>query len=202
MATQEKYERMAETMWKVTVELRKESERGCVVLAFAWMDEQLTANLRKYLLPSAQQSEKADELLGAGRPIGDAATKIDLCLRLGILQPNTHKSLQMFRRLRNDFAHLASNISFENQSIHDRVITIFENEEKMLNGMWQAMIKDEEVRQLTELDRGKNGAQILKAALGTRKLFEMTAAALVSGLISIEYALSPVKVPLRPTPDV
>ena len=119
---------MVETMWKVATELHKESERGCVVLAFAWMDDQLTANLRKYLLPSVQQSEKADELLGVGSPIGDAATQIDLSLRLGILQPNTHKSLHMFRRLRNDFAHLASNISFENQSIHDRVVAIFENE--------------------------------------------------------------------------
>lgn len=201
MATLEKYERMAETMWKIKAELRKESERGCVVLAFAWMDDQLSANLRKFLLPSAQQSEKADELLGVGRPIGDAATKIDLCLRLGILQPNTHKSLHMFRRLRNDFAHLASNISFEDQSIHDRVVAIFENEEMVLNGLWQAMIEDEEVRTLTEQEHGKNGAQILKVALGTRKLFEMTAAALVSGLVSIEYALVPVTTPGRVAHD-
>lgn len=201
MATSEKYERMAETMWKVAAELRKESERGCVVLAFAWMDDQLATNLRKYLLPSVQQSEKADELLGVGRPIGDAATKIDLCLRLGILQPNTHKSLHMFRRLRNDFAHLASNISFQDQSIHDRVVAIFENEEEVLNGLWQTMIKDEEVRRLTEQDRGKSGARILKDVLGARRLFEMTASALVSGLVSIEYALVPVKAPPRITRD-
>jgi len=192
---------MAETMWRIEAELRKESERGCVVLAFAWMDDQLTANLRKYLLPSAQRSEKADELLGVGRPIGDAATKIDLCFRLGILQPNTHKSLHMLRRLRNDFAHLASNISFQDQSIHDRVVAIFENEEMMLNGLWQSMMQDEQVRKLAEQDRGKNGAQILKSMLGTRKLFEMTAAGLVSGLVSIEYALVPVQAPSRPTPD-
>jgi hypothetical protein len=197
MSEQEKYQRMAETMQKVAAELRGESERGCVVLAFAWMDDQLTCNLRKYLLPSAQQAEKADELLGAGRPIGDAATKIDLCLRLGLLQPNTQKSLHMFRRLRNDFAHLASNISFADQRIHDRVVAIFDNEEGMLNGLWQAIIEDEEVRKLTEQDRGKNGAHILRGALGTRKLFEMTAAALVSGLVSIEYALVPVKAPSR-----
>ena len=188
---------MAETMQKVAAELHRESERGCVVLAFAWMDDQLTCNLRKFLLPAVQQAEKADELLGVGRPIGDAATKIDLCLRLGLLQPNTHKSLHMFRRLRNDFAHLASNISFGDQSIHDRVIAIFDNEEGMINGLWQALIQDEEVRSLTEHDRGKNGARILRGALGARKLFEMTASALVSGLVSIEYALDPVKAPSR-----
>lgn len=181
----------------IAAELRGESERGCVVLAFAWMDEQLTVNLRKYLLPSVQQAEKADELLGVGRSVGDAATKIDLCFRLGLLQPNTHKSLHMFRRLRNDFAHLASNISFSNQSIHDRVVAIFDNEEGMLNGLWKAVVEDEEVRKITEQDRGKSGAHILRSALGTRKLFETTAAALVSGLVSIEYALVPVKAPSR-----
>jgi hypothetical protein len=197
MTAQDKYRRMAETLQKVSTELRGESERGCVVLAFAWMDDQLTRNLRRYLLPSTQQAEKADELLGVGRPIGDAATKIDLCLRLGLLQPNTHKSLHMFRRLRNDFAHLASNLSFGDQSIHDRVAAIFDNEEGMINGLWQALIEDEEVRKLTEQDRGKNGARILRDALGTRKLFEMTASALVSGLVSIEYALVPVTAPSR-----
>ena len=69
------------------------------------------------------------------------------------------------------------------------------------HGLWQAMIRDEEVRKLTEQDRGKNGAQILKGALSARKLFEMTAAALVSGLVSIEYALVPVKAPSRVTND-
>ena len=190
-------------MQLVSAELRKESERGCVVLAFAWMDNQLTCNLRKYLLPSAQHAEKADELLGIGGPIGDAATKINLCFRLGLLGSNTHKSLHMFRRLRNDFAHLASNISFDNQTIKDRVRAIFDHEEAMLNSFWKIMIEDEEVRKLTEQDRGKNGAHILRDVFGARKLFEITAAALVTALISIEYSVSPIKpiTPLAPTVD-
>jgi DNA-binding MltR family transcriptional regulator len=196
MQALDKYQRMAATMQMVSTKLRGESERGCVVLAFAWMDEQLTSNLRKYLLPSAQKLDKADELLGVGRPIGDAATKIDLSFRLGLIQPHTHKSLHMFRRLRNDFAHLASNISLSDQSIHGRVVAIFDNEDFMLNGLWQALIQDEEVRKATEQDRGKSGAKILRSALGTRKLFEMTAAALVSGLVAIEYALVPIQAPL------
>lgn len=197
MTAREKYLRMVTTMREVENELHGESERGCVVLAFAWMDDQLTRNLRKYLLPSTQHTEKADELLGVGRPIGDAATKIDLCLRLGLLHPNTHRSLHMFRRLRNDFAHFSSRLSFSDQSIHDRVAAIFDSEEEIINGLWHALIKDDEVRKVTEQDRGKCGARILREALGTRKLFEITAAALVSALVSIEYALVPVKLPIR-----
>jgi hypothetical protein len=86
MASEATYTKMAEAMQRVTRELQLESDRGCVVLAFAWMDECSTQNLLRFLLPSAHQSAKADELLGVGRPIGDAATKIDLSFRLGLLQ--------------------------------------------------------------------------------------------------------------------
>ncbi|PUE57265.1 hypothetical protein B9Z45_08525 [Limnohabitans sp. 2KL-17] len=194
---EEKYQRMAMAMQKVASELKGESERGCVVLAFAWMDDQLTNNLRKFLLPSAQQSAKADELLGVGRPVGDAAAKIDLCLRLGLLHQHTHKSLHMFRRLRNDFAHMASDISFSTPSIHDRVLAIFDNEEPVIRSLWESIVQDPEVRAATEHNRNKSGPHILRTALGTRSLFEQTAASLVAGLISIEYALTPIKPPGR-----
>ncbi len=196
-SSEEKYQRMAVTMHKVANELKGESERGCVVLAFAWMDDQLTINLRKFLLPSAQKTTKADELLGVGRPVGDAATKIDLCLRLGLLHQHTHKSLHMFRRLRNDFAHLASEVSFSMPEIHDRVLAIFDNEEVVLRALWESIVEDPEVRAATEHDRNRTGPQILRTTLGTRRLFEHTAASLVAGLISIEYALAPIKPPGR-----
>lgn len=196
----EKYQRMTTVMQRVTTELQGESERGCVVLAFAWMDEQLTNNLRKFLLPSLQPSEKSDELLGVGRPVGDAATKIDLCLRLGLLHQHTHKSLHMFRRLRNDFAHLASDVSFATPSVHDRVLAIFDNEEPILRALWESIIQDPEVRVATEQKHNKSGPHILRSSIGTRRVFEQTAASLVAGLISIEYSLMPVKPPGRFNP--
>ena len=49
MQTPEKYLRMAETMQMVSTELHGESERGCVVLAFVWMDaQQLLADLSQF----------------------------------------------------------------------------------------------------------------------------------------------------------
>lgn len=84
----------------------------------------MTQMLKKFLLPSKHESEKADELLGVGRPIGDAATKIDLLLRLGLLAPATYKSLHWLRKLRNDFAHLSSNLTFETDHVRDRIVVI------------------------------------------------------------------------------
>jgi len=196
MASEQTYKNMHSAYCFVKTELEKESDRGCVVLAFAWMDEQFTAMLKKFFLPSKHEAAKADELLGVGRPIGDAATKIDLLLRLGLISPSTHKSLHLFRKLRNDFAHLSSSLAFTTDHVRDRVVAIFDNEETLLNGLWVGLIQDEEIRKATETHRGKSGARILRDALGTRKLFIATAAVLVSELILLHDTLIPIKYPM------
>jgi hypothetical protein len=198
MASEETYEKIAKKMQAVSNELLRESDRGCVILAFAWMDECLTNNLQRFLLPSTHLSLKSDELFGVGHSLNDAATKIDLSLRLGLLQLNTHKSLHIFRKLRNDFAHQSSLLTFETPSVKDRVLAIFDNEELVLNGMWVSMIEDLELRRITELDRGKSGAHILRDVLGTKHLFAITAGELVAGLMFIHDSLKPIIAPVRP----
>lgn len=202
MASEETYAKMTESMYSVTRELQHESDRGCVVLAFAWMDECLSQNLRRFLLPSTQLSVKADELLGVGGPIGDAATKINLSYRLGLLQPNTFKTLHLFRKLRNDFAHLSSTLSFETPNIRDRVLAIFELEEIVFNGLLESFISDPEVRRATEANRGKSGSYISRDALGTKRMFVMTAGALVAALVLIGESLTPVTPSVRPAYEI
>lgn len=72
----------------------------------------------------------------------------------------------------------------------------FDNEEKILNGLWTAIIEDEEARKATEKHRGKSGARILRDVMGTRRLFIMTSAALVAELAWMHDALRPVKYPM------
>ena len=197
MASPATYAKMIDAYRDASAELAKESDRGCVVLAFAWLDERLAGNLQAYLLPPAKpESLKSDELLSPGRPIGDASTKIDLSLRLGLLRPNTHKSLHLLRRLRNDFAHLSSPLTFETPSVRDRVAAVLDNEELLLNGLWEAVVADPEIRRLTEADRGKTGTRILRDVLGTRRMFEMCASGLIAALVRIRDTLTPIKPPL------
>lgn len=197
MSSVKKYSQMMSVYQTVVQELSQESDRGCVVLAFAWLDEQLTKNLQKYLLPTERASLKSDELLGAGRPLGDASTKIDLSLRLGILQPNTHESLHLIRRLRNDFAHLSQRITFDTPNIRDRVLAILDRERGLIEALWESMVSDPEVRRVTEESRGKSGYEILRDVLGTKRLFILATGAVVAGLVSIEHSLAPVKPPAR-----
>jgi hypothetical protein len=197
MASPDTHAKMFDAFQRVSLELNKESERGCVVLAFAWMDDEITRNLQRFLLPSSRTSLKSDELFGVGQSLGTSAAKIDLSLRLGLLHVNTHQSLHLFRKLRNDFAHLSSNLTFETPNIRDRVLAIFDNEEMLLNGLWEAVVADPQTRKVTEEHRSKSGARILRDAIPTRQLFAMTASALVSALILIGDTLQPLAPPTR-----
>jgi DNA-binding MltR family transcriptional regulator len=183
---------MADTFTRVVDELREESDRGCAVMAFAWIDEQVTANLRRFLLPSSHPAQKSDELLGAGKPLGDAATKIDLSLRLGLMREATYKTLTLFRRLRNDFAHLSTSLSFETPSVRDRVLAIFDCEQTMLNAVWESVIADPEAAAAATAQRGKSGPQILRDILGTKRLFCILAGAIVAGLVLSGEDIDPI----------
>lgn len=200
MASDETYAKMASVARRVVEELQRESDRGCVVLAFAWMDEELTKNLQRFLLPSSHQSSKADELLGPGRPVGDASTKIDLSFRLGLLRQNTRHSLHLFRKLRNDFAHLSSELTFETPSVKDRVLAIFDSEEPVLNGVWESMNRDPSRSIVEASAAGKSSIHEMRNALGTKRLFALAAGFLVSALVLIGDSLTPVSAPRSQQP--
>ena len=190
MASAATYAKMIETAQRVSDNLQRESDRGCVILAFAWMDEQLSSNLQRFLLPSSHQSSRSDELLGAGRPLGDAATKIDLSFRLGLLRENTKTSLHLFRRLRNDFAHLSSHLTFETPSVRDRVLAIFDSEELLLNAVWNA--RTDASLQPPVTQGSEKAVHQMRQQWGTKGLFAFTAGILVSALVLIGDTLTPV----------
>jgi hypothetical protein len=172
VANKEVYAKMSAAFVAVIDGLRHESDRGCAILAFAWMDDQLTANLQKFLLPQTGSPTKSDELLSPGRPIGDASTKIDISWRLGLLRSNTRKSLHMFRKLRNDFAHMSTNLTFETSNVHDRVLAIFDNESLILDAMWKSVSETPDIqRMFPQANVEAKGADEMRKILGSRHLF-------------------------------
>lgn len=184
--------RMADAFLRVSDELRGESERGAIILAFAWIDEELTRALKKFCLPSPHVSEKGDELFGVGRPIGDTATKIDLAFRLGLIRGQTHKSLHILRKLRNDFAHMSSRLTFETDSVRDRVRILFELQQDMTDAILASTRENPNIATLFHAHEGKPSPQVLLAVLGTKTLFHILAATIVSGLMYLTHDVSQV----------
>jgi DNA-binding MltR family transcriptional regulator len=90
---------------RISEELHKESDRAAIVLGAAWLDEGLAALLRAVLLPAMEKKEESDELLGLNGPLGDFASRIKLCHRLGLINDDFRKAIDIIRKMRNKFAH-------------------------------------------------------------------------------------------------
>jgi hypothetical protein len=97
--------------------LSAESDRGCALMAAAYLDSELQRLLCKYLV-NDEPTQK--EIFGNSRPLGSFSSKIDLAYLVGLLGPNAHRDLHLIRRVRNEFGHVPTAIDFDNPSLASR----------------------------------------------------------------------------------
>ncbi len=96
--------------------LLDESDRGCVLVAVAAMDSALDDLLRSYFEDRASRGreslgkarQNAIEWLFEGQlpPLGNLVVKAKLAFLFGMLNDAEFELLEVFRGLRNDFAHI------------------------------------------------------------------------------------------------
>lgn len=175
--------KMANAFKMVAEALADETDRGTVVLATAWLDESLTSILTSYMKPAG----KSEDLLAPGRPVGDLGTKIILADRLRLVAPSLIKSLEIIRKLRNDFAHIASDLTFETQSVKDRVQNLIRENEDLLLVMGNTLVnKGMSFGQENDLR-----IEHMQQRFGTRGLFQYTCAFLNGALAVAKFHLKP-----------
>lgn len=97
--------------------LTEESDRGCALFAAAYLDKALS-DLLYLSLVEGKNIEK--ELFEGSAPLATFSSRIKLGFYLGKLSAECRKDLDIIRKIRNDFAHHASLISFNTQSIATR----------------------------------------------------------------------------------
>jgi hypothetical protein len=176
---------MGEGFRAITTSLKGESDRGSIVLAAAWLDEALIRIIAKFFKPV---SDNKENLLRAGQPIGDFGTRILLADRLNLMHPKLIQSLTLCRRLRNDFAHLSSDLSFETPSVKDRVDQLFRLNEDILATMGQVI--EDTGKFGPPAGRPINASDMLDA-FGHKQLFHYTCGFINAALAVIEYDIKP-----------
>jgi len=100
-------------------EFEKESDRACVILAVAMLDQALEALLKARLVPTS--SSKDGLLEGAYAPISTFSARIDLAHRIGLISTKFCRDLHIIRDIRNDFAHDIRGCTFHNDAVRNRV---------------------------------------------------------------------------------
>jgi DNA-binding MltR family transcriptional regulator len=106
-----------ERVMRMRSTLARETDRGCVLVAAAYLDDNLAELLRAFFIADASA---ADELLENNRPLGTFSSRIQACRALGLLSSTECRDLDLIRRVRNEFAHMSEELSFESPKIKDR----------------------------------------------------------------------------------
>src|SRR5262245_33803219 len=97
--------------------LTPETDRGCALMAAAYLSNQLVRLLRATLV---EDEDVIDELFRHLGPLGSFSGCIEMCYALGLLPSEVRRDLHLIRKIRNDFGHVARTLTFEDPGIANR----------------------------------------------------------------------------------
>jgi len=104
----------------------EQSDRGCGIMASAYLEEFLTVALRQYMVMDEKISEPLFDLSGA---LGTFSAKTKLAFALSIVGRGAYSDMNQIREIRNRFAHFLliadgkmglDQVTFKSEEIRDR----------------------------------------------------------------------------------
>ena len=117
MSIGQRDKKMSDDVIRFRGTLDAETDRGCALMAAAYLDSLLEKLIRASLIAD---TKKADELLGKSKPLGTFSSRIDLAHLLGHISKSEHRDLQLIRKIRNVFGHTSNPLDFRNPPIQAR----------------------------------------------------------------------------------
>ncbi|HEU0143495.1 MAG TPA: MltR family transcriptional regulator [Nitrososphaera sp.] len=106
-----------ENVMRFAASLTSESDRGCALMAAAYLDSELGKLLDKFFVNNASVKR---EMLDQSRPLASFSARIDMAYLLGLLGPKAHRDLHLIRKVRNEFGHVPVELNFDDQGIRNR----------------------------------------------------------------------------------
>jgi DNA-binding MltR family transcriptional regulator len=94
--------------------LGKESDRGCALVAAAFLEDRLEVLLQCFLV---ENKTVLNRLFGTYGPLGTFSAKIDVAFSVGLINHQAHVDLDTIRKIRNEFAHHSSDLTFSDKQI-------------------------------------------------------------------------------------
>jgi DNA-binding MltR family transcriptional regulator len=106
------------------VSIKVESDRGCVLVTAAFLDEALEALLRARMSSEKGAAEAIGQLFRADGALGSFSAKIELSRALGVIGDSERSDLTKIRKLRNLMAHSHGPADFSDQRVRDMTIAL------------------------------------------------------------------------------
>ena len=163
--------------------IRKESDRGAVLVSATILDSSLEEVIKLRLLDTVSSADKL--FSGFSAPLSSFAAKIEIAFRLGIIAEETMDMLTVFRKLRNDCAHRVEYGSFDEQRMKDRLNDVFLRQPQVFEAIKES-ITQAAAETLDELDVEMTVDDFIVNHWPIRKTFDVffaTTAAAIAGLV-------------------
>lgn len=117
--------------------LIKESDRGSVIVGASMLEHLLEKLIRKKLFAATKGSRKEStkSLFERNGPFSSFWSNINFTYALGIIDEDIYNSLELIRKIRNEFAHNYDMVSFDDTKISNKMkkLIILENKLSLLN---------------------------------------------------------------------
>lgn len=101
--------------------LIEESDRGCALMAVAFIDELLIELLKAYFIEDEALTKR---LLSSSGSLSSFSSRIDMAYALGLMSKNIVHDLNILRKIRNDFAHVSKPLTFEEDGLRSRCFAL------------------------------------------------------------------------------
>jgi DNA-binding MltR family transcriptional regulator len=108
-------------IFRLRSELNKESDRGCILMATSFLEYELKRLFEYYLIGNKKNHE---EMLTGQGGLATFSSRIKLAYSLGLISRITMDDLNIIKKVRNDCGHNYEPISFEDQSIKQRIYSL------------------------------------------------------------------------------
>ena len=99
-----------EEIQKMRAEIKNDGPRGATMVATAIIEDLLVGAIRFRMV--SLTDDEADSSLLPDRPLGTFSSRIKIAHALGVFGPKTRHDLNVFRDIRNAFAHARRQIDF------------------------------------------------------------------------------------------
>lgn len=101
-------------MMAFRMSITAETDRGAALMSAAYLDDKVKELIEKRLVQNKKSLRRAFDFNG---PLGTFSSRIEFAYLLGILPKNACRDLHTIRAIRNQFAHHAAPLSYEDENI-------------------------------------------------------------------------------------
>lgn len=101
--------------------LEHESDRACALMAAAYLDDRLKQAFVAGMLPSKNLDR---DLFEGSAPLATFSARTRLARAQGLISETTKRDLDLLRKIRNAFAHVATPLSFEDPKIRSMCMSL------------------------------------------------------------------------------